>query len=158
MMAAAMVMTALMLAQTPAPAGEAPTFTASVIVGGGTTWDDEGSIGPGWSTGGAIAWRFLPRLAATFEVERLPHHRETPGLRFDGRALFASAGVRYRFRRAGAAPFAGGGVGVARYSGDLLVRFEPPPTTVRRRSTSTFVYMVGGVDVPAGSRVFVAPE
>src|ERR687886_304970 len=98
MMAAAMVMTALMLAQTPAPAGEAPAFTASVIVGGGGKGGDEGRIRAGWSTGGAIAWRVLPRLAATVEVERLPHHRETPGLRFDGRTLFASAGVRYRFR------------------------------------------------------------
>jgi hypothetical protein len=159
MFASATVASLLLLAQGRVPlTTTTERLVVSATAGRGSTWDDEGGIGAGWSAGGAVEWRLAPRVSAVLDVERLPHARETPGLQFSGRTVFASAGLKYRVARAGVSPYVEGGIGVARYAGDLLVRFDPPPVTVHRRSTSRAVHAAGGVEIPLGARVVLAPE
>lgn len=149
----------LIVAQAPVPlASSSDRFIASAAVGRGSTWDDEGGIGPGWFASGGLEWRVVPRLSVVFDVERLPHRRDTPGLQFNGRTVFASAGVKYRFAAAGVTPYVEGGAGMAQYSGDLVVRFEPPPVTVVRSSTSSVVHAAAGIEIPIAARLVVAPE
>jgi hypothetical protein len=146
-----------LLSQAPPPAVALPSSVA-VVAGRGGTWDDEGSVGSGTGVGGEFAYRFRPRWSVIGSVERMAHRRETPGLVFSGRTVFATAGVAYHFGESRVAPYAGGGFGGAFYSGDLQDRMTPPFAPVARSSASTAVYGATGVDVRAGTRVVISPD
>jgi hypothetical protein len=138
----------------PAPA----PVSVTVSVGRGQTWDDEGSIGSGTSAGGGVEWRFRPKWSIGAEIERLGHERDTTSLQFSGRTVFASANLTYRFAARGVTPYVGGGFGGAFYKGTLVDRFNVPPQTIPRSSTSTMAYGSAGVEIPIGDRFAISPD
>jgi Outer membrane protein beta-barrel domain len=141
------------------PSVSASTPVAVTITAGrGSTWDDEGSIGRGTAVGGGVEWRFRPRWSAGGEVGRLGHDRDTPGLRFSGRTVFATANIAYHFAVRGVSPYVGGGFGGAFYNGELVNRFGASPQTIQRSSASTVGYGTAGVEVPIGDRFALSPE
>jgi opacity protein-like surface antigen len=151
----------VMMAQQPSapPASQDSSVLVGATVGGGKTWDDEGTIGNGLSSGGSVEWRFDPRMSVIFRLERLGHERQTSGdlLVFSGRTIFATGEFQYRFRPSGATPYVTGGYGAALYSGQLTSRFGTIVNT-NRSSRSGVLVGAGGVEVPIGRRVFVTPE
>ncbi len=152
---------AVVVAQYTPPASIAPDrgIVVTGTVGRGSTWDDEGRIGAGLSTGGGAEWRFHRKLSAAFRVERLGHERHmAQDLRLvSGRTLFATGEVKYRFRSAGVAPYAIGGYGVALYSGTLVDRVGVP-LMLERSSRSGVIPAGVGIEIPIGSRFVVSPE
>lgn len=145
-------------ATTAPPPAPPATISITVSAGRGRTWDDEGSIGSGTAAGAGVEWRFRPTWSIGAEVERLGHERDTTLLQFSGRTVFASANIAYRFAARGVAPYVGAGFGGAFYKGTLLDRFGSPAQTIPRRSTSTMVYGMGGVEIPIGDRVAISPD
>ena len=145
---------------TPPPAPPAPVSIYGSI-GAGKTWDDEGSIGNGISAGGGVDWRFRPKWSVGADVERVGHERDTTGLKWSGRTVFASANVAYHFAAHGISPYVGGGFGGAFHRGELLNRLMPPrgpgPLTISS-SSSTMEYGTVGVEIPIGTRVVVSPD
>lgn len=137
----------------------AQEVVVSASVGRGSTWDDEGSIGPGLSTGATVEWRVRPRWSASFRIERLGHERHTSQdlLVFEGRTLFATGEVTYRFGSGAAVPFVVGGYGAALYSGTLTDRIGPTLTR-QRGSRSGVAVGGGGIEIPIGERFIVTPE
>ena len=145
---------------TPPPAPPAPLSVYGSI-GGGKTWDDEGSIGSGLSAGGGVEWRFRPKWSVGADVERVGHERDTPGLEWSGHTVFASANVAYHFAATGVSPFVGGGFGGAFHDGEVIDRLMQPgsPAPVRTfSSSSTMGYGMAGVDIPIGTRLVVSPD
>jgi hypothetical protein len=143
------------VAQQPPP----QEVVVSAVLGRGSTWDDEGRIGAGVSTGAIVDWRVRPRWSASFRLERLGHERHTSQdlLVFDGRTLFATGEIAYRFGSRAAVPFVTGGYGAALYSGTLTDRIGPTPTR-HRTSRSGVAVAGGGVEIPIGDRFIVTPE
>jgi hypothetical protein len=144
----------------PAPGTmQHPDLVATATVGRGSTWDDEGSIGSGLSAGGTVEWRFRPRWSAAFRLERLGHERHVAQdlIVFDGRTLFATGEIKYRFRSAGITPYVLGGYGASLYSGTLTDRVGPPVTRTRS-SRSGVAVGGGGMEIPIGDRLVVMPE
>lgn len=143
----------------PSHATEPSGLVASATVGRGSTWDDEGSIGSGVSAGGSVEWRFHPRLSAAVRLERLGHERHVAQdlMVFEGRTLFATGEIKYRFRSAGVTPYVLGGYGASLYSGTLTDRLGPAMTRTRS-SRSGVAVGGGGVEVPIGERVVLMPE
>ena len=144
----------------PAEPAMSPAAPVSVTIsaGGGRTWEDEGSIGRGTSAAGGVEWRFRPKWSVGGEVERLGHQRDTPGLQWSGRTIFASMNIAYRFAERGPAPYVGGGFGGAFYKGEVIDRFSTPSRTIPRSSTSTMGYGTAGLEIPVGDRLAVSPE
>ena len=149
-----------LLAQSAPPSGTHAPTTVGVLAGYGRTWDDEGSIGSGGAIGGAVEYRFRPKLSVNGAVERLAHDRDTGFLHFSGRTVFATLGVTYHFAASGVSPYVGGGFGGAFYKGELgnALALPPPGTVSPRSSTSTLGYGNAGVDIPIGDRFVIAPD
>jgi len=124
-------------------------------IGGGKTWDDEGSIGQGMSAGGGVEWRFRPKWSVGADVERLGHDRETAGLNASGHTVFASANIAYRFVAHGVTPYVGGGFGAAFHKGETHFGAGAPTP---HSSTSPMEYGTVGVEIPIGDRFAVSPE
>jgi opacity protein-like surface antigen len=153
-----------LIAQAGPSAPVAPPPAAVSIygsIGGGKTWDDEGSIGNGLSAGGGVEWRFRPKWSVGGDVERVGHERDTPGLKWSGRTVFASANAAYHFAAQGVSPYVGGGFGGAFHDGDVLDRLMLPGSGGSLRtfsSSSTMEYGMAGVDIPIGTRLVVSPD
>jgi outer membrane protein W len=148
-----------LLAQTPTvspPPTPAPV-SISVTIGRGKTWDDEGSIGSGIAAGGAVEYRFRPKLSVNGAVERLQHDRDTGFLKFSGRTVFATIGITYHFAATGVSPYVGGGFGGAFYDGTLSDDIAGD-LVVHRSSASTLGYGNAGVDIPIGDRLVISPD
>ena len=157
-MFASMALTTLLAQSAPPAAGTHAPTTVSVLAGYGRTWDDEGSIGTGGAIGGAVEYRFRPKLSVNGAVERLAHDRDTGFLHFSGRTIFATLGVAYHFAASGVSPYVGGGFGGAFYKGELVDGFVTPPQIRPRSSTSTLGYGNAGVDIPIGDRFVISPD
>jgi hypothetical protein len=145
---------------TPPPAPPAPVSIYASI-GAGKTWDDEGSIGNGLAAGGGVAWRFRPKWSVGGDIERVGHERDTPGLKWSGHTVFASANVTYHFAARGVSPYVGGGFGGAFHDGEVLDRLMLPGSGGPLRtvsSSSTMEYGVVGVEIPVGTRLVVSPD
>ena len=153
-MLASMVLTIVLAQSAPPPAATQPSTSVGVLVGHGRTWDDEGSIGGGVAIGGAVEYRFRPKLSVNGAVERLAHDRDTGFLHFSGRTVFATIGATYHFAATGVSPYVGGGFGGAFYKGTL----GNADTVAHRSSTSTLGYGSAGVDVPIGDRLVISPD
>ena len=147
-----------LLAQAPPPVTVPAPSSASVAIGSGQTWDDEGSIGKGASVAGSFAYRFRPHWSVDGTVERLAHKRVTAGPIFSGRTIFTTAGIAYHFGETGVSPYAGGGFGGAFYSGTFTDVFGGTGVALERSSTSTAAYGNAGVDIPIGARLVVSPD
>ncbi len=143
----------------PQTASPPPEVVVSATAGRGSTWDDEGSIGGGLSTGAMVEWRVRPRWSASFRIERLGHERHTSQdlLVFEGRTLFATGEITHRFGSGAAVPFLAGGYGAALYSGTLTDRIGPTPTR-HRTSRSGVAIGGGGIEIPIGDRFILTPE
>ena len=140
----------------PAAAPSPPTpVSVTVSIGRGTTWDDESLIGAGTLAAAGVEWRLRPKWSVGAEVERLGHQRDTSGLNWSGRTVFASANIAYRFAARGVTPYLGGGYGGAVHKGESHVGAAAP---TRRSSTSTMEYGTVGVEIPVGDRFAVSPE
>jgi hypothetical protein len=146
-------------AQIAPPASPAPApVLLTVSVGQGKTWDDESEIGKGTSAGGGVEWRFRPKWSVGAEVERLGHHRSTPGLEWSGRTVFASVNIAYRFAARGVSPYVGGGFGGAFHTGETIDRITPAAVTRQRSSASTMEYGTVGLEIPVGGWFAVSPD
>ena len=141
----------------PSTAASPPPAPVSIYgsIGGGKTWDDEGSIGQGMSAGGGVEWRFRPKWSVGADVERLDHDRETAGLNASGHTVFASANIAYRFVAHGVTPYVGGGFGAAFHKGETHFGAGAPTP---HSSTSPMEYGTVGVEIPIGDRFAVSPE
>jgi outer membrane protein W len=159
-MLASIVLTIVLAQSAPPPTARQPSTSVGVLVGHGRTWDDEGSIGGGVAIGGAVEYRFRPKLSVNGSVERLAHDRDTGFLHFSGRTVFATIGATYHFAATGVSPYVGGGFGGAFYKGTLADALTLPPrdAVAHRSSTSTLGYGNAGVDVPIGDRVVISPD
>lgn len=142
----------------PAPAPTPSPVSLTVSVGHGQTWEDEGSIGFGTSAGGGMVWRFSPRWSLGADVERLGYHRDTPGLEWSGRTVFASLNLTYRFAARGVSPYVSGGFGGAFQRGETIDRIAPAAVTRPETSASTMKYGAMGVQIPVGDRWVVSPD
>jgi hypothetical protein len=138
-----------------APAGPPTPVSVTVSIGRGRTWDDESLIGAGTSAAAGVEWRFRPKWSVGAEVERLGHKRDTSGLNWSGRTVFASANIAYRFGARGVTPYVGGGYGGAFHKGES--HFGAAAST-SRSSTSPMEYGTVGVEIPVGDRFAVSPE
>lgn len=142
----------------PPPAPVAAPVSVTVSAGRGRTWDDEGIIGSGTSVGAGVEFRFRPKWTLGADVERLAHHRNTPGLEWSGRTVFASVNIAYRFAARGVSPYVGGGFGGAFHEGTTIARFGPGQVTSERSSGSTMEYGTVGVEIPVGERFAISPD
>ena len=141
------------------PAAPVPgPVSLTVSVGHGQTWEDEGSIGSGTAAGGGMEWRFSPRWSLGADVERLGYHRDTPGLEWSGRTLFASLNIVYRFAGHGVSPYVSGGFGGAFQTGETVDRITPLTVTRPRSSASTMKFGAVGLQIPIGDRWAVSPD
>ena len=153
---ASIVLSLVAQAGPSAPASPPPTPVSIYgSIGGGKTWDDEGSIGNGLSAGGGVEWRFRPKWSVGADVERLEHERQTAGINASGRTIFASANIAYRFAARGVSPYVGGGFGGAFHDGETHFGGAAPTP---RSSASTMEYGMVGVEIPIGDRFAVSPE
>ena len=75
----------------------------------------------------------------------------------EGRTLFGTGEIKYRFGSSATAAFVTGGYGLAHYSGTLTQRIGPADT-IERNSLSGTVVGGGGVDISIGDRLVVTPE
>lgn len=156
-MFASLVLSTVLAQSAPPPSSAQGSTSVSVLAGRGRTWDDEGSIGSGSAVGGAVEYRFRPKLSVNGAVERLAHQRDTGFLKFSGRTVFATIGVTYHFGATGVSPYVGGGFGGAFYNGTLTDDIAGD-AVVHRSSTSTLAYGSAGVDIPIGDRFVVSPD
>jgi outer membrane protein W len=159
-MVASIALTAVLAQSASPPSGIQRPTSVNVLAGYGRTWDDEGSIGTGGAIGGAVEYRFRPKLSVNGAIERLAHDRDTGFLHFSGRTVFATLGLTYHFAASGVSPYVGGGFGGAFYKGQLrdTLALPPPGIVSPRSSTSTLGYGSAGVDIPIGDRFVVSPD
>ena len=128
--------------------------SVSVVVGGGQTWDDEGSLGRGWLAGAAIDRALVGQLRAELSVEVLTHGRSEGYLQADGHTVIAGASLLQRFGRARARPYIFGGATGGHHSGSRTF------VDVHSEESSTdFGWRAGaGVAIGAGSKYEISPE
>jgi len=128
--------------------------SVSAVVGGGQTWDDEGSLGRGWTGGAAIDRALIGGLRAELSIEVLTHDRTEGFLQADGHTLIAGASLLQRFGRGHAQPYIFAGATAGRHSGSRTfgdVRLE--------ESSTDFGWRAGvGLAIRAGSKCEVGPE
>jgi hypothetical protein len=126
----------------------------SAVVGGGQTWDDEGSLGRGLLAGAAIDRALAGGLRAELSVELLTHDRSEGFLQAEGHTVILGASVLQRFGRGHAQPYLLGGVTTGWHSGSR--------TFVDRRSdesSSDVGWRAGlGLAIRAGSAFEISPE
>jgi opacity protein-like surface antigen len=149
---------ALALALLVSVATAVPAQTLGVTVGGGRTWDDEGSVGNGGSIGASAWWPTAGRWAFGVDLERLSHDRTTSngGLRFRGRTWILSGIAALRFGNGPARPYLFGGAGLLHYAGT----FEDSTfqTRTARDSSSSTLAFGAGIDFEASRHVSIRPE
>ena len=138
-------------AQSPPTSG----WSAAAVVGGGTTWVDEGQIGNGAVAGGRLDRRIAGRTFGEVSIDDLRHHR-TGGFNAEGHTTLFSGAIVQRFGHAAAQPYALGGVTVARHSGTF--GFVPASKISLAESTDVGFVFGGGLAVRAGGRFELGPE
>jgi hypothetical protein len=136
---------------------EKTDFSSTVggVVGGGKTWDDEGSIGTGAFFGFRADRRLFGNTFAELSIDSLQHERAD---RFvaDGRTVLFTGAIVQRFGRGSAQPYVVGGVSLARHNGTF--GFPDLGLVSSSKGTKAGVVFGGGVAVRAGTRFEVGPE
>jgi opacity protein-like surface antigen len=112
MMKTALLFTLLFLAPTVLAQDYTSRGEVFGSIGGGKTYDDEGSLGKGLDIGGGVGFRLTPRFGVEGQVNRIDYQRDfDSGVRFEGTAVFTTANVVYHFSTSRAQPYVVGGVG-----------------------------------------------
>jgi len=137
-----------------AQAADAP-WRASVALGAGRTWDDEGSLGTGASAGAALERRLVGGTSAQVSVDALWHERGGGFFRASGRTALVAATLVQRFGRGAVQPYVLGGVVLARHVGHVQLDDGPRQP---RRSVVGGVTFGGGLSIRPTSRIDVGPE
>jgi len=130
-------------------------WSAAAVIGGGTTWDDEGQIGDGVLAGGRLDGRITGQTFWDVSVDYLRHHR-TGGFNADGHTTLVTGTVVQRFGNARAQPYALGGITVARHSGTY--GFLPDTKVGLAESTDLGFVFGGGLAVRVGRQLEIGPE
>ncbi len=106
-----------------AQSADRPAWTFGGTVGGGQTWDDEGSIGRGWLIGGYADRRISRNVDIEFSVDFLTHERHTGPSSFqaEGHTTHLSAALIRRFGppRSNLFLLGGGTIGIHRGTAGL---------------------------------------
>lgn len=137
-----------------AQAPEAP-WRASVALGGGRTWDDEGSLGAGSSAGVALERRLVSGTSVQLAFDALWHDRGGGFFRASGRTTLVAATLVQRFGRGAVQPYVVGGVLLARHVGHVQLDDGPRQP---RRSVDGGLTFGGGLAIRLTSRVDVGPD
>jgi hypothetical protein len=140
---------AISSAQTDEPRG-----SVAGIVGGGKTWEDEGSIGTGIAAGARVEWRLFGTTSIEGALDLLTHERDTGAFQADGDSMIAGVSLVQRFGRARVQPYVLGGVHLIRHDGTS--RFGDMARV--RQSTDSGVHFGGGFSVRVNDRVEIGPE
>lgn len=118
-------------------------------LGGGKTYDDEGSLGNGFDIGGGVGFRLTPKFGVEGQVNRIAYKRDfSSGVRFAGTAVFTTANVLYHFSRSQAQPYVVGGVGFVHH--ENRSRF-PEDSFLPKRTSNGFAKNFG-----AGVKIFLS--
>ena len=128
--------------------------SVSAVLGGGQTWDDEGSLGRRWLAGAAVDRPLIGGLRAQLSVEVLTHNRSEGYLQAEGRTVIAGASLLQHFGHARARPYVFGGATSGHHSGSRTF------VDVRSEDSSTdFGWRAGaGVAIGTGSKYEISPE
>jgi hypothetical protein len=127
------------------------------VVGGGRTWDDEGSLGTGPVVGGRAQWRVFGTTSVEASVDALSHDRSGGFFESEGRTIFLGATLLHRFIREESARgqfYILGGLHLAKHSGSTTfdgVRRD-------RDSTDPGYHFGGGIAIRIGKRLELGPE
>ena len=154
------VITALVLLVTALPARAQPAapvfdWSAAAVVGGGTTWDDEGQIGNGVLVGGRVDRRLFGGTFVEFSIDRL-HHGRTGRFSADGNTTLFTGAIVQRFGRGRVQPYALGGLTLGLHRGTY--GFLPDNKVSLAESSDTGFAYGGGMAVRAGRRFELGPE
>jgi opacity protein-like surface antigen len=126
-------------------------------IGGGKTYDDEGSLGSGFDVGGGVGFRLTPRFGVEGQINRLDYKRDfSSGVRFEGTALFTTANVLYHFTTSQAQPYVIGGLGFVHH--ENRSRF-PGDNSLPTRTSNGFAKNFGaGVKIFLNKKFSLRPE
>jgi hypothetical protein len=131
-----------------------PRGSVGGIVGGGRTWDDEGSLGTGVAAGGRVDWRIFGNTSVEGSVDSLSHDRSGGFFEAEGRTVFIGISLVQRFGSSAARPYILGGYHLAQHDGSTT--FDDMRT--ERESTSHGFHFGGGVAIALGRRFEIGPE
>lgn len=126
----------------------------SVVTGGGTTYDDEGSLGSGWLAGAAIERVIFGTTRLQGSLEYLSHHRDIEYFGSSGGTTVVGVSLVHRFGRQRAQPYVLAGVTLGHHSGTNRYGDQ----SIKITSTDGGFRFGAGVAVQAGKRFEIAPE
>jgi hypothetical protein len=138
----------LTLASGPWAQAQDPRARFGGILGGGRTWDDEGSIGTGAALGGRIDWRLFGRTRIEGAVDLLTHRRRSGFFQAEGRSVIFSASLLQGLSDSAAQPYLLGGLSLVRHSNTLN----------QTSTTGHGFHFGGGVSFRVGERFDAGPE
>jgi hypothetical protein len=136
---------------------ERPAWRLGGTAGGGSTWDDEGSIGSGWLAGAYVGRRLSEHVDVEFAADLLRHERNTGrfGFQAEGHTTYVSAVLVRRFGPPAANVFllGGGTLGIHRGNAGLA----DTPALNENHSTNVGFIFGGGFSVRLRHNVEIAP-
>jgi opacity protein-like surface antigen len=124
---AALILALLSLASTARAQDGA--IEAYGVIGGGRTYDDEGSVGNGIAGGGNVGFRFAQKAGVELDVNHFRHEREVAGgaLLFRGHGTYVTGNVLYHFSNSRVRPYVLGGLGLLHYTNQSRVLPDQQP-------------------------------
>ena len=148
----------LLLALSSHAAAQAVSSESKWAFGGtggyGRTWDDEGSIGSGWTVGGYVDRRLSKNVDIEFAADLVKNTRND-AFEADGKTTYVSVGVIRRFggRRANGFVIGGGTIGF--YNGET--GFSDGSFHNERSSTNPGWIFGGGFAYRTARNIEIAP-
>jgi hypothetical protein len=124
------------------------------VTGGGTTLDDEGSLGSGWLAGAAIDRVIFGTTRVEGSLEYFAHHRDIQYFGSDGGTTVVGVSLVHRFGRQRAQPYLFAGLTVGHHSGTNRYVDQ----SVKITSTDRGMRFGAGITVQAGRRFEISPE
>ena len=152
-MVAAVCLTLGIVATAFAQAPIAERGRAAGSLGGGQTWDDEGSIGNGPGAGARVEWRLGGRTSVEGSFDVLRHER-SGAFQADGTSRILGVSLMQRFGPRAVEPYVLGGIDLVSHSGTTT--FGELETD--RSSSDLGVHFGGGLAFAITGRVAVGPE
>jgi hypothetical protein len=158
---AVLMVPASVVAQTAETPGASRRFVVDAAAGFGTTWDDEGLLGRGFTIAGGAGVQLTPQWAVRAFVDRIAYYRDEERLTFDGRVVVAGAEASVRLVRRGVSPCLTFGAGVLNDSGIWVRKTQAGPSQPRiderihREGSAAAMTVSGGVDVPVSARMAI---
>ena len=136
---------------------ERPVWTLGGTVGGGQTWDDEGSIGRGWLVGGYADRRISRNVDLEVSADVLWHDRFTGPSSFqaEGHTMYVTAALMRRFGppRINAFLLGGGTIGIHRGTAG----FADEPVQANTDGTHPGYIFGGGCSLRTAGNIEIAP-